>query len=464
MSGRRKVVRTPQQEETQRLGVNASRRRQRWEKNAGAERMRGVESLVQDVQPSAEELSANPLYSRPPSYTLGGYTRSQIWNAMGWHDDISRGISPEHNVHDDQPHIPGLENREAAPLSAIDSAKKRGAERWEDLSPRDQEDTMRRIRAQSGATLASMQEAYGVQLDQAMMRATRNEAVPPHFYGAGEPNEVITRATDDLGVTRGLVSALQADNSPQTPFAVGQGSKRRYPQDEMARSAVGVAREHDVPAASNAELASMRPSGSMGYGSNYAKSVRRADQSVNQGVPAGETNPNAKGSGVGPKTGPYQRAWTGGTSSQFVSDVHSGGGGMVPHLGTSKPPILDAEGHPKVNAHGQTKRGSSQREDAISTAGFHLAADYAARQAHRERALHIPVKRGQETQWVEEQIQRPDLPQTEASVYGNAPHRDQRHDVDMAGISEVPEDVKWASKDWESKTRAPARGTQQGMF
>ena len=314
-------------------------------------------------------------------------------------------MDPAHLVHDDQPHLPGLEHREAAPLYSIDRAQKRAATRWEDLSPRDQEDTARRVRGSSGATLDSMSQAYGAQLDQAMLRARDHDTMPPQFYGGGEPHKVVMKSSDDLDMSRGGVAALHADNSPQTPFAVGgKTSPRRYPQDEMARAAVSTAKRHGgrVHDMSVKRLEGERPPGAMGYSANYAKSVRRAEQIVGQEIPAGETNPNRRGPGFGPKTGPYQRAWTGGTSSQFVADVHSGGGGMVPHLGATK----------------DTPTGTSEREDAITTSGFHLMADKAAREAHRKRGFHGPVKRGQEAQWVEEQIQRPLLPQTEASVYG----------------------------------------------
>lgn len=391
--GRSKKELTEGQKALVQEGGRQQARRTRWEKSPeGSERMRDIRDLVGVDKPDAQG--------------KGGYTAAQMYAVEGWPAALEKDMGPSHLVHDDQPHIPGLENLEAAPLSSIDRASKRGAERWEDLSPRDQEDTMRRVKASSGATPESMQRSYGAQLDQSMLRASDRGQVPPQFYGGGEPNEIITKTAQELGVSRGAVSALHADNSPQTRFATGgeeTGKPRRYPQDEMARAAVQTAKQygpavHDM---STSRLKKERPPGAMGYATNYAKSVRRAEQIVGQDIPAGETSPNKVASGFGPKTGPYQRAWTGGTSSQFVSDVHSGGGGMVPHLGTAKVEDLPSE-----------------RESAIETSGFHLMADYAARQAHRERGIHAPVKRGQEAQWVEEQIQRPDLPQTEENVYG----------------------------------------------
>ena len=401
MASRERKLTAGQQELAQR-GGRAQARRTRWEKTPkGTERMRDIRDLVGVAKPG----DPHPETGEPQT----GYTLSQMYAVENWPASLEEGMDPAHLVHDDQPHLPGMDNPEAAPLHMIDTARKRQATRWEDLSPRDQEDTARRVRASSGATLESMTQSYGAQLDQSMLRASDRGQVPPQFYGGGEPNEIVSRTARELKISRGAVSALHADNSPQTPFATGGGDSknpRRYPQDEMARAAVDTAKRRgpEVHDMTTSQLEKDRPPGAMGYSSNFAKSVRRADQIVGQNIPAGETNPNTTAAGFGPKTGPYQRAWTGGTSSQFVADVHSGGGGMVPHLGYQK-----------------TVKGSketSEREDAVSTAGFHLMADKAAREAHRARGVHAPVKRGQEAQWVEEQIQRPDLPQTEARVYG----------------------------------------------
>jgi hypothetical protein len=389
---------TARQLQTAKQGEKASRRRRQWERGTGEERMRDIRDIVGVPKPDRAQGPGIHGEGR------GGYSRSQMWAVENWPAALEEGMDPSHLVHDDQPHLPGLENREAAPLSAIDRASKRGAERWEDLGFREREDISRRVKAGSGATLESMTRAYGSQLDQAMIRASDRGQMPPQFYAGGEPHEVVSKTATDLGVSRGTVAALHADNSPQTKFSVGgQTSPRRYPQDEMARAAVASARRRgsQVQDMDPYQLKRDAPPGAMGYASNFAKSVRRADQVVNQGIPAGETNPNLRAAGFGPKVGPYQRAWTGGTSSQFVSDVHSGGGGMVPHLGTRK-----------------VETGSSEREEAIQVSGFHLMADKAAREAHRQRGGHFPVKRGQEVQWVEEQIQRPDMPQTEERVYG----------------------------------------------
>lgn len=400
MASRRERKLTPGQQELVQKGGRAQARRTRWEKTPqGQERMRDIRDLVGVAKPG----DPHPETGEPQT----GYTLGQMWAVENWPAAMEEGMEPSHLVHDDQPHLPGMENPEAAPLHMIDRAQKRKAERWEDLSPRDQEDVARRVRSNSGATLESMTQAYGSQLDQAMLRASDRGQLPPMFYGGGEPNEVVSRTSRELAISRGATAALHSDNAPQTPFAVGgQTSPRRYPQDEMARAAVVSAKRRGpaVHGMTTKQLEGDRPPNAMGYSENFAKSVRRADQIVGQNIPAGQTNPNTRAPGFGPKSGPYQRAWAGGTSSQFVADVHSGGGGMVPHLRSQK------------TVHGSKE--SSEREDAIAVSGFHLMADKAAREAHRARGAHMPVKRGQEAQWVEEQIQRPDLPQTEEKIYG----------------------------------------------
>ena len=393
---------TPGQQELVQRGGRQQARRTRWEGSPeGQDRMRDIRDLVGVDKPDPSQGPGLHGEGR------GGYSLSQMYAVENWPASLEEGMGRAHLVHDDQPELPGLENLEAAPRHSIDRARVRAAERWEDLEPREQETVARNVKAKSGATPESMQRSYGAQLDQSMLRASERGQMPPVFYAGGEPSEIVDQTAQDLGLSRGAVAALHADNSPQTPFATGSGDSknpRRYPQDEMARAAVDSAKRHggSVHDMTPKQLEKDRPASAMGYTSNFAKSVRRAEQMTGQGIPAGETNPNTTAAGFGPKTGPYQRAWVPGTSSQFVADVHSGGGGMVPHLGTSK----------------DNPEEKSEREGAMETSGFHLMADYAARQANRQRGIQAPVKRTQEAQWVEEQIQRPDLPQTEEKVYG----------------------------------------------
>jgi hypothetical protein len=99
------------------------------------------------------------------------------------------------------------------------------------------------------------------------------------------------------------------------------------------------------------------------------------------------------GSGFGPKTAAYHNAWLTNTPQFLVSDVHTGGGGMLPHLGTYK-------------ASGVNKQ-KSEREEGIATLGFHAMADYAARQAMHKRGLGR-LGQAQAAQWGEERIRRHD--------------------------------------------------------
>jgi hypothetical protein len=127
---------------------------------------------------------------------------------------------------------------------------------------------------------------------------------------------------------------------------------------------------------------------------------------------------------IAPKTGPYHNSWLPGTPDFFVSDVHSGGGGMLPHLSTDKPVLRYSTGIPKLDKHGKKRYDKSEREKVIeSVPNFHAMADYAARQAMGARGLNR-VRQAQGSQWGEEQIQRTEKdPKTamakESDVYPN---------------------------------------------
>jgi hypothetical protein len=98
---------------------------------------------------------------------------------------------------------------------------------------------------------------------------------------------------------------------------------------------------------------------------------------------------------LAPKTGPYANSWSDTHPQFFVSDIHSGGGGGLPHLSSYKGAGED-----------RAKNEKSERETAIERIPhFHSAMDYAARQAMVVRGLPS-VRETQAAQWGEEQIQR----------------------------------------------------------
>ena len=111
------------------------------------------------------------------------------------------------------------------------------------------------------------------------------------------------------------------------------------------------------------ELARMPnvPGGS-GYPANYSKAVG-AMQEFDRGVPMSEIK------GMGPKTSVYHNAWLRNPPGYFVSDVHSGGGGALPHLAANKPYKRDEEGN-----FIYTKGGQKAKEKSEARAGLRLLA------------------------------------------------------------------------------------------
>jgi hypothetical protein len=140
----------------------------------------------------------------------------------------------------------------------------------------------------------------------------------------------------------------------------------------------------------------------------------------------------------GPKTGPFANSFDSHHPDFLVGDMHTLGGGMLPHHETAKPIRMTDDGKksrhsdfktdPRSDAQLQREEGrgafqpdKSRREKAIEKIGTtapgvewskgkkmtaHSAADFAARQAVMQRGLGTSVRRPQASQWGEEQIQR----------------------------------------------------------
>lgn len=320
-------------------------------------------------------------------------TNAQIYMARGW------GEAPQsetgHPQHYDR-QIPGLEDPTAAPQN----------KRWEEHTPEEQAKIAARVKMRTGHTVESMTHAYGAQLDQAYLHAEASGVArhpdgslrPPgqDFYTSGEPVQVIRQTAHDHGVPMGLVAAMHADNSPNTKFK----SAGEYPQDRMVRAALSHVQSGGDPDKP------VRPERAQGYGVNFVKSSRRAGQVLNEGVPIPETTMGGGGGhGLGPKTAAYMNSWLRSTPDQFVADVHSGGGGMLPHLGAEKPVLRDVHGEPKLDSLGKPKRDKSEREHGIETTGIHAMMDYASRQALAHRGLGS-TRQAQAAQWAEERHQR----------------------------------------------------------
>lgn len=371
---------SPHQQDLVRQGDNAARRRRRWEKSpAGEERLETID------QTFATKMSVG-----------------QIYEARGWGEQ-TQAETGHPRAYDRQ--LPGLEDPHAA----------RTPDRWEDIPAPKQVDIARRVKAKSGADLASMERGFGSQLDQSYLAGeqdhpldSRGRVRPPgqDFYTSGEPRQVIRQTAKDMGVPQQLVAAMHADNSPNTSFKrTGPDGKDIFPQDVMTRSALDQIQ--------NGTLASevRRPPRAEGYTTNFEKSAKRASRVLHEGKAVNDAG--AK-SGFGPKTAAYMNSWLPSQPDFFVSDVHSGGS-MVPHQSTEKPAKLDSEGNMIMQTVNRSdsrtgqievpKRDKSEREKTIEVTGFHSMADYAARQAIAKRGLGS-IRQAQAAQWNEERTMR----------------------------------------------------------
>lgn len=284
--------------------------------------------------------------------------------------------------------------------------------RWEDLSPEQQAKTHAGLK-RYGTSLDTMKSDFGSHVDQAFARAEKGGAEHPYgadFYEAeGAPRQRIKEA--GIGVPPSHFSAAVAITSPQARFTSREGLPDEYhPNINNAIAAVRHA-QAGTPLEDVKTPGLEVPQRERGQG--FHKNIRKAVGGLRQGaegVPAPEwrnppskTNPKGTpmfGKETAPKIGPFANAFDDLAEQFFVSDVHSGGGGMLPHLSSDKP--LTGE----LTKTGKEVRSDSEREQAINAIPhFHAAADFAARGAAYERGLPS-LRATQATQWSEERLQR----------------------------------------------------------
>lgn len=311
----------------------------------------------------------------------------QIYDVMGWN-------SGEHNH-------PGMGQEVLPGLEHPDSVGTPGS--WTDKTAEEQSATEERIRRGTGADLDSMTRSFGAQLDQAHIRAELYGSHPhtKDFYTDGPPKQVIRQSARELGVPFGVHAAMNAFTSPQTKFEQGG----RYPNNESAVAAVEMARSGVDPSTITSMPADANGIARQGYPANFRKAVRHFQEWESEGKALRDMTTEKGQPAFGPKTGPYHNSWLDSHPDYFVADVHSGGGGMIPHLSAEKPYKRNPDGTPILTDSGQPAKEKSEREKAIEKAGFHSMADEAARRAMRERGLDV-VRVAQAAQWGEEKIQR----------------------------------------------------------
>ncbi len=346
------------------------------------------------------------------------------------YDDYRRSgiIKPQTGVRHYDTQLPGMADPHAAPRPP----------KWEELPEAARAHTLRRLGTE-GMSIDQMTSDFGAQVDQGVMRQLARGADTPYastFYnkGSAQRNRLESSAAQE-GLPVAVHAQMNAFTSPNTKFEQRDSQTREmtYPNDEAAVHAIRLSRMGVDPAAikSHGELREMRKTGVrpeddprrvQGYPKNMEK-AQQATHQFDQGIapadwktgedagPMGDaTRPNKKtdkpeplgGSPWrnSPKTGPYANSWSD-THPQFlVSDVHTGGGGFIPHEGSSK--ALKGGEYDS----GLQKREKSSREDLIASIPFfHSASDYSARQAMGQRGMSS-VRETQATQWGEEQIQR----------------------------------------------------------
>lgn len=288
--------------------------------------------------------------------------------------------------------------------------------RWEQMHPLEQAKTLRLAR-RYGVTPESMHHSFGAQLDQAHLRGQEHGQTPfaSHFYAgddpsrlstedARQPRDVILRSARNNDVDFSTQAVANGITSPKSKFSMTARATGRtvYPNDEAASFAIRHVQGGGAP-----ENADPTGQGIIALHGN----VRRAAHAVQQrteGRSLEELRNPGGTSPFGPKTGPYTNSWLDphGSSQFFVSDVHSGGGGMAPHIPHENAYDRDEEGKIAKTASGRNKKSAaSPREQYLQIPGIHALHDYVARGVIRERGLQS-VSGAQAAQWGEEQVGR----------------------------------------------------------
>lgn len=287
---------------------------------------------------------------------------------------------------------------------------------WHEMHPVEQAKTLRLAR-RFGVTPESMHQSFGAQLDQAHLRGQEHGQTPyaAHFYAGNDPSrpstpdamqprDVLLHSAQHNDVDFSTQAVANGITSPKSKFSMTSRATGRtvYPNDEAATFAIrhvqgGGAPEHADPSGQ----------GIIALHGNVRRAAHAAQQRV-EGRSLGELRNPGGTSPFGPKTGPYTNSWLDphGSSQFFVSDVHSGGGGMAPHVSHDNPYARDEEGNIAKTAGGRNKKTtSSPREQYLGIPGIHALHHHVVQQVMAERGLHS-TSGAQAAQWGEEQVGR----------------------------------------------------------
>lgn len=366
----------------------ATRRRRDWEKSeVGVERTK-----------NASDLALNVDGSQGTNIPVG-----MVYELLGFNQ--ADRVGPAY--FDEQ--LPGMADPNMAPRPP----------RWDELTPDQQSHTVEALK-RHGTSIDQMSSDFGAQLDQSYMRARNAGADKPFsedFYEPGSlQRETMRQSAADVGLPPNIYATTHGMTSPNVKFESKRGSKHPqagetyFPNDESAKN-VAKQVQMGIPAdqvTNDLSVTGMGTGKAQGYVANMRKAALSLEQFAQGLSPSEWKKPSGKGFfDDSPKAGPYANAWASDTHPEFfVSDVHSGGGGMIPHLGADKPVLRDADGKVRLDPSGDEMRDKSEREKAIASIPFfHSASDHAARQAMAARNLSS-VRRSQAGEWGEEQIQR----------------------------------------------------------
>ena len=337
--------------------------------------------------------------------------KSDVTPQEHFHNNYDRPEAPGPKAYDVQ--LPGMADPDAAPRPP----------KWEELGHEAQQHTIRAL-AKHGTNMDQMTKDLGAQYDQAKSRQWKSgdeHAYGEDFYTSGAPRQRIESSAKELKISPLIHAQMNAFTSPNTKFSQksGETGETVYPNDTAAVHAVRHIQQGGTPDTLTNELSTTGTGTqrAQGYTNNMVKAAS-AYQQHTQGIASadwktGKVDKKGHQSGPfdsSPKTGPYANSWSDSHPQFFVSDVHSGGGGAFPHLGSEKAAKMDAAGTVITKKNDQGKdviqRHKSERESALDQTPYvHSAIDYAARQAMQSRSVG-QTRMFQGAQWGEEQTQR----------------------------------------------------------
>jgi hypothetical protein len=257
---------------------------------------------------------------------------------------------------------------------------------WEDMSPKKQQRTLAGA-ADFGSTPDSMKRAFTPQLQRGLMRDPEHtsfyEAEGTNATGELLPKARLTASAKETGTPVHVNSMANAITSPNMSFShTTKEGRTSYPNDDTAKAAIRFS-QAGMSGKDYVEGFTSKSKGGAGYPlQGYPKQIGQAIDAASA-ASAGATvreawkPSSAPGTGGSDKTRPYHNALVSANTPEgnfLVSDVHTGHGGMAPHL------------------------DKSQGEDYLKIPGIHALHDHVARQVAEEHGLSR-VSRAQSVQW-----------------------------------------------------------------